>query len=119
MAEVYRADNVGSLLRSAEVKEAREAFQDGRISGDNLSEVEDRRSPFRRPRIAALRSRGRVPEPFETKPLLRVAGAQRSHSGSPRGPSATAPWRRDGRWSPHPPGGFVPCPWLPLRSPSG
>lgn len=42
MAEVYRADNVGSLLRPAEVKEARGAFQSGHISRDRLSEVEDR-----------------------------------------------------------------------------
>ena len=42
MAEVYRADHVGSLLRPDEVKEARAAFAAGQISREQLSEAEDR-----------------------------------------------------------------------------
>ena len=41
MAEQYRADHVGSLLRPTEVKEARVSFQEGRISRDQLTEAED------------------------------------------------------------------------------
>ena len=42
MAEVYRAEQIGSLLRPSEVKEARVAFNDGRISKEQLTEVEDK-----------------------------------------------------------------------------
>lgn len=42
MAGAYRADQVGSLLRPGEVKEARMAFRQGRISREQLAEVEDR-----------------------------------------------------------------------------
>ncbi len=42
MAEAYRADHVGSLLRPSGVKEARSAFQEGRISRAQLAEVEDK-----------------------------------------------------------------------------
>ena len=42
MPEVYRSDHVGSLLRPAEVKEARAAFYEGRLDRTRLSEVEDR-----------------------------------------------------------------------------
>ncbi len=42
MPEVYRADHVGSLLRPAEVKEAKSAYQEGRLSREQLHEVEDR-----------------------------------------------------------------------------
>ena len=42
MSEPYRADQVGSFLRPAEVKDARRAFQEGRIDLDQLTEVEDR-----------------------------------------------------------------------------
>ncbi len=41
MTEVYRADNVGSLLRPDGVKAARQAFRDGRISRERLGEAED------------------------------------------------------------------------------
>ncbi|MCI0441143.1 MAG: hypothetical protein L0177_18730 [Chloroflexi bacterium] len=41
MAEAYRADHVGSLLRPSAVKEARRAFQDGRINRQQLAKVED------------------------------------------------------------------------------
>ncbi len=41
MAEAYRADQVGSLLRPQKVKDTREAFQQGRIDRDQLREVED------------------------------------------------------------------------------
>ena len=41
MAGTYRADHVGSLLRPAEVKEARLAFHKGRLSRGQLTEVED------------------------------------------------------------------------------
>jgi methionine synthase II (cobalamin-independent) len=42
MAESFRADQVGSFLRPAEVKDARRAFQDGRINRSDLTDVEDR-----------------------------------------------------------------------------
>ena len=41
METQFRADHVGSFLRPPEVKEAREAFQDGRISEEALREVEN------------------------------------------------------------------------------
>ena len=41
MAESYRADNLGSLLRPAELKEARQGFQEGRLSQDALRRIED------------------------------------------------------------------------------
>jgi 5-methyltetrahydropteroyltriglutamate--homocysteine methyltransferase len=41
MPELYRADHVGSLLRPPELKEARAAFQHGRINRQQLREVED------------------------------------------------------------------------------
>ena len=42
MAQVYRADHVGSLLRPDEVKQARGAFAAGNLSREQLSEAEDR-----------------------------------------------------------------------------
>ena len=42
MPEAYRADHVGSLLRPAEIHEARRAFQEGRIEAEELRAVEDR-----------------------------------------------------------------------------
>src|ERR671933_1531591 len=42
MATTYRADHVGSLLRPREVLEAHAAAGEGRISPDQLREVEDR-----------------------------------------------------------------------------
>ena len=42
MAGPYRADHVGSLLRPAEVKEARSAFQAGQLDRAELRAVEDR-----------------------------------------------------------------------------
>jgi 5-methyltetrahydropteroyltriglutamate--homocysteine methyltransferase len=42
MSEVYRADHVGSFLRPAEVKEARAAFHEGRLSLEQLHSIEDR-----------------------------------------------------------------------------
>ena len=42
MAEVFRAEHIGSFLRPSEVKESRVAFQHGRISREQLVEVEDR-----------------------------------------------------------------------------
>ena len=42
MPGIYRADHVGSLLRPPEVKEARSAYQDGRIELSELAAVEDR-----------------------------------------------------------------------------
>ncbi len=41
MADIYRADHVGSLLRPESLKEARSAFDAGRLSADNLRELED------------------------------------------------------------------------------
>ncbi len=41
MPGTFRADHVGSLLRPAEVKEARRAFQDGRMEPADLRAVED------------------------------------------------------------------------------
>ena len=41
MATQFRADHVGSFLRPAEVKEARQAFVAGQISEDALRKVED------------------------------------------------------------------------------
>jgi 5-methyltetrahydropteroyltriglutamate--homocysteine methyltransferase len=42
MSQAYRADHVGSFLRPAEVKEARAAFQAGRLPVEQLQHVEDR-----------------------------------------------------------------------------
>jgi 5-methyltetrahydropteroyltriglutamate--homocysteine methyltransferase len=42
MATVYRAENVGSLLRPPEVLEARSAHAEGRLSADALRQIEDR-----------------------------------------------------------------------------
>ena len=42
MAEGFRADQIGSLLRPAEVKEARRAFSAGNIDRDQLTELEDK-----------------------------------------------------------------------------
>jgi 5-methyltetrahydropteroyltriglutamate--homocysteine methyltransferase len=42
MTEVYRADQVGSLLRPAELLAARAAHEDGRLGADGLREAEDR-----------------------------------------------------------------------------
>ena len=41
MAETYRADNLGSLLRPVELKEARAAFYEGRLSQEDLGRTED------------------------------------------------------------------------------
>ena len=41
MADAYRADQVGSFLRPADVKEGRSAFNEGRINRDQLTEIED------------------------------------------------------------------------------
>ena len=42
MPGIFRADHVGSLLRPAEVKEARSAYQEGRLELAELRAVEDR-----------------------------------------------------------------------------
>ena len=42
MSETYRADHVGSFLRPAAVKEARAAFQAGRLPLEQLHHIEDR-----------------------------------------------------------------------------
>ncbi len=42
MPGIYRADHVGSLLRPAEVKEARSAYQGGRMELSEVTAVEDR-----------------------------------------------------------------------------
>jgi 5-methyltetrahydropteroyltriglutamate--homocysteine methyltransferase len=42
MSEAYRADHVGSFLRPADVKQARVAFRDGRLSLEQLRHIEDR-----------------------------------------------------------------------------
>lgn len=42
MPGTFRADHVGSLLRPVEVKEARSAFQGGRLGTAELREIEDR-----------------------------------------------------------------------------
>ena len=41
METQFRADHVGSFLRPPEVKEARQAFEDGHISEEALREVEN------------------------------------------------------------------------------
>ena len=41
MAETYRAENLGSLLRPAELKKARQGFQDGRLGQEEFRRVED------------------------------------------------------------------------------
>src|SRR5919197_3667740 len=41
MALPYRADHVGSLLRPANLLQAREDFRDNRISADQLRQIED------------------------------------------------------------------------------
>lgn len=42
MAETFRADHVGSLLRPTEVHEARTAYREGRLGAGELRAVEDR-----------------------------------------------------------------------------
>ena len=42
MADIFRADHVGSLLRPPEVHEARAAYQAGRLDADELRAVENR-----------------------------------------------------------------------------
>ena len=42
MTEPYRAEHIGSLLRPADLLQARSAHQDGRIDRDELRRVEDR-----------------------------------------------------------------------------
>ena len=42
MRPPFRADHVGSLLRPAELKQAREDFRQGKISSPALKEIEDR-----------------------------------------------------------------------------
>ncbi|HIO64954.1 MAG TPA: 5-methyltetrahydropteroyltriglutamate--homocysteine methyltransferase, partial [Dehalococcoidia bacterium] len=42
MAEAFRADQIGSFLRPAQVKEARRAFGAGNIDRDQLTEIEDK-----------------------------------------------------------------------------
>ena len=42
MAHPYRADHVGSQLRPPDLVHARQDFNQGRISGEQLCEVEDR-----------------------------------------------------------------------------
>jgi 5-methyltetrahydropteroyltriglutamate--homocysteine methyltransferase len=42
MSQAYRADHVGSLLRPAEVKEARAAFREGRLPLEQLRHIENR-----------------------------------------------------------------------------
>ena len=42
MPGIYRADHVGSLLRPAAVKDARGAYQAGRMAADELRAIEDR-----------------------------------------------------------------------------
>ena len=42
MTEIYRADQVGSLLRPPELLEARAAHEDGRLDADRLRAAEDR-----------------------------------------------------------------------------
>ena len=41
MAKVYRADHLGSLLRPDSFKEARAAFQESRITMEQLAQAED------------------------------------------------------------------------------
>ena len=41
MAETYRAENLGSLLRPAELKKARQGFQEGRLGQEEFRRVED------------------------------------------------------------------------------
>src|SRR5207245_1702782 len=41
MAPAYRADHVGSLLRPPQLLQARRDFSEGRITGDQLRDVED------------------------------------------------------------------------------
>ena len=41
MAENYRAENLGSLLRPTGLKEARQGFQEGRLSEEALRRIED------------------------------------------------------------------------------
>ena len=42
MADIFRADRVGSLLRPPEVHEARAAYQAGGLNADELRAVENR-----------------------------------------------------------------------------
>ncbi len=70
MPEVYRADHVGSLLRPPEVKEARAAFQQGRMEEAQLREVEDRAI------VDALHRQGRADIDIFTDGEYRRTGFQ-------------------------------------------
>ena len=70
MPEVYRADQVGSLLRPPEVKAARAAFQQGRIEEAQLREAEDRAI------VAALHRQGRADIDIFTDGEYRRTGFQ-------------------------------------------
>ena len=70
MPEVYRADHVGSLLRPAGVKNARAAFQEGRLELDQLREIEDQAI------VEALRRQGRAGVNIFTDGEFRRTGFQ-------------------------------------------
>src|SRR5918992_5209137 len=42
MATQFRADNIGSLLRPAELLQARAAYRQGKLDRERLREIEDR-----------------------------------------------------------------------------
>ncbi len=70
MPELYRADHVGSLLRPPELKEARAAFQQGRLDQEQLREVEDRAI------VDSLRHQGRADVDIFTDGEFRRTGFQ-------------------------------------------
>jgi 5-methyltetrahydropteroyltriglutamate--homocysteine methyltransferase len=70
MSEAYRADHVGSLLRPAEVKEARAAFREGRLLLAQLRHIEDRAI------LAALERQSSIGVDIFTDGELRRSGFQ-------------------------------------------
>ena len=72
-----RNDVVGSLLRPAELKQARQRFDDGQLSREELRQVEDReiRNAVRlQEEIGAGRGHGRRVSPAQLSGQLRRIG---------------------------------------------
>jgi len=84
MSAAYRADHVGSFLRPAEVKEARAAFQAGRLPLDQLHHIEDRAI------LAALERQRSIGVDIFTDGELRRSGFQNDLVEAVEGFVATA-----------------------------
>ena len=86
----YRADHVGSFLRSAPIKEAREKREKGQISAAELKKVEDQEIPKAHQEAGrgrpAMRHRRRIPPHVLALRFLRRARRRRDLRTRPRHP---------------------------------